>query len=212
MRFRTVQTLPAQPHKLTGYEQLDEKFQERFDKIVHEFLERNKPMHQLLGHAVPIQSAEMALECQLVSNGLYCGDGRGYHDPRAEKLARGSAGWLLLAMIDTGEPRGWMWGDGGCLYFWSRRDDLQTGRFENVWMIMQCLSAPSVLRPVPRQRQPGRVHPHAGPDLFPCAQVVRCRGRVDAGAALRLSLALKPADGIASLPASNREDSYESAI
>lgn len=138
MRFQAVQTLPVSPFKVTGYDELDEKSQERFDAIVHEYLERNKPMHQLLGNAVPIQGDNMQLECQLVSNGLYCGDGRGYNDPRAEKLGDGAKEWVLLAMIDTDEPRGWMWGDGGCLYFWIRQEDLKARRFENVWMILQC--------------------------------------------------------------------------
>lgn len=138
LRFQAVPTLPVVAQKVAGYEELDAKLQERFDAIVYEYLERNKPMHQLLGNAVPIQGDNMPLECQLVSNGLYCGDGTGYNDPRAEKLGAGAKDWVLLAMIDTDEPRGWMWGDGGCLYFWIRQEDLKARRFENVWMISQC--------------------------------------------------------------------------
>jgi uncharacterized protein YwqG len=138
MRFHAVQTLPVSPFKVAGYEELDEKSQKRFDDIVYEYLERNKPMHQLLGNAVPIQGDNMPLECQLVSHGLYCGDATGYNDPRAEKLGAGAKDWVLLAMIDTDEPRGWMWGDGGCLYFWIRQEDLKARRFENVWLISQC--------------------------------------------------------------------------
>lgn len=138
LRFQAIQSLPSEPQKVEGYEELSAELQERFDAIVYEYLERNKPMHQLLGNAVPIQSGDMALECQLVSHGLYCGDGRGYNDPRAEKLGAGAKDWVLLAMIDTDEPRGVMWGDGGCLYFWIRQEDLKARRFANVWMIAQC--------------------------------------------------------------------------
>jgi uncharacterized protein YwqG len=138
MRFQAVQTLPPVAQKVAGYEELDEKSQKRFDDIIYEYLERDKPMHQLLGNAVPIQGDDMPLECQLVSHGLYCGDGTGYNDPRAEKLGAGAKDWVLLAMIDTDESRGWMWGDGGCLYFWIRQEDLKARRFENVWMISQC--------------------------------------------------------------------------
>ena len=138
LRFQPVQTLPANPTTALGEPELPEKQQTVFDEVVYQFLERNKPMHQLLGAPVPIQGDNMPLECQLVSHGLYCGDGTGYNDPRAEKLKDGAQDWILLAMIDTDERAGWMWGDGGCLYFWIRRDDLRQRRFENVWMVSQC--------------------------------------------------------------------------
>lgn len=137
LQFRAVQTLPASPTAALGEPELAEKQQTVFDDIVYEYLEHDKPMHQLLGQPVPIQGDNMPLECQLVSNGLYCGDGTGYNDPRAEKFQDGAKDWVLLAMIDTDERAGWMWGDGGCLYFWIRRDDLRARRFENVWMVSQ---------------------------------------------------------------------------
>ena len=137
LQFRAMQTLPASPTAALGEPELPEKQQTVFDAIVYEYLEHDKPMHQLLGQPVPIQSDNMPLECQLVSNGLYCGDGTGYNDPRAEKFQDGAKDWVLLAMIDSDERAGWMWGDGGCLYFWIRRDDLRARRFENVWMVSQ---------------------------------------------------------------------------
>ena len=36
------------------------------------------PHHQMGGFPDPVQGDEMELECQLVSNGLYCGDSSGY--------------------------------------------------------------------------------------------------------------------------------------
>jgi hypothetical protein len=41
------------------------------------------PRHHLGGWANPIQNPDMALECQLASNGLYCGNSTGYQSPRA---------------------------------------------------------------------------------------------------------------------------------
>ncbi|HEY3209796.1 MAG TPA: YwqG family protein [Actinomycetota bacterium] len=46
-------------------------------------------IHRLLGHPNRIQR-DMQLECQLVTNGLYCGDDTGYEDPRAEILRSGA--------------------------------------------------------------------------------------------------------------------------
>jgi len=106
-------------------------------EIYDQFTERRNPWHQLLGHADPIQG-EMKLECQLVSHGLYCGDGTGYNDPKAKELAPGAAQWRLLLQVDSDEPLGMMWGDAGRLYFWITEDDLRNKRFENVWMISQC--------------------------------------------------------------------------
>lgn len=73
----------------------------------------------------------MRLECQLVSNGIYCGDPSGYQDPRRASLESGAADWQLLIQIDSDADRlGWMWGDMGRLYFWNRRQDLAAANFE----------------------------------------------------------------------------------
>ena len=97
-----------------------------------------QPAHQLFGHASPQQGNDMDLECQLVSNGLYCGDSRGYADPRAEALESGAADWRLLLQVDSDDDADMMWGDLGMLYFWIRHEDLRSRNFENTWMILQC--------------------------------------------------------------------------
>ena len=95
------------------------------------------PMHRLLGYADNIQG-DMHFECQLVTNGLYCGDRTGYQDPRAARLAAHAADWVLLLQVDSDDDTGMMWGDCGRLYFWIRREELVRGEFENVWFILQC--------------------------------------------------------------------------
>ena len=96
------------------------------------------PRHQVGGYASPVQTAEMELECQLVSNGLYCGDATGYQDPRAESLKAGAADWRLLLQVDSDDGLGVMWGDLGMLYFWVRAQDARAGDFSNAWLVMQC--------------------------------------------------------------------------
>lgn len=95
--------------------------------------------HHLLGYPQAIQN-DMRLECQLVTNGLYCGDSSGYNDPRADRLLGGAKDWNLLLQIDTDEERGpgWMWGDVGRLYFWIRDQDLASRKFDAAWMVLQC--------------------------------------------------------------------------
>lgn len=97
-----------------------------------------EPEHHLFGHPSPVQNNDMDLECQLVSNGLYCGDATGYENPMRRELELGRHDWLLLLQLDTDDDVGMMWGDCGKLYFWIQRDDLREGRFENCWMILQC--------------------------------------------------------------------------
>jgi uncharacterized protein YwqG len=46
--------------------------------------------------------------------------------------------WLLLLQLDSDDPIDVMWGDGGMLYFWIRRDDLANRRFDKTWMTLQC--------------------------------------------------------------------------
>jgi uncharacterized protein YwqG len=96
------------------------------------------PQHHLFGYPSPVQDNDMDLECQLASHGLYCGDRSGYEDPRARELEPGRSDWTLLLQLDTDDETRMMWGDGGMLYFWIRKDDLKAGRFEDCWMILQC--------------------------------------------------------------------------
>ena len=93
--------------------------------------------HQILGWPHVIQD-EMELECQLVTNGLYLGDLSGYKDPRRKELEPGADDWTLLIQIDSDDKAKMMWGDGGMLYVWIRRQDLAARKFEKAWTILQC--------------------------------------------------------------------------
>jgi len=95
------------------------------------------PWHRMFGWPDLVQNP-MQLECQLASNGIYVGDPKGYRHPRAAELAPGAADWLLLLQLDTDDEIGWMWGDTGTIYYWIRRQDLLTARFDQAWMIFQC--------------------------------------------------------------------------
>jgi uncharacterized protein YwqG len=81
----------------------------------------------------------MRLECQLVTNGIYCGDSSGYQDPRRSVLEKGAADWNLLLQIDSDEKQlGWIWGDTGRVYFWARRQDIALAEFDGSWALLQC--------------------------------------------------------------------------
>ena len=93
--------------------------------------------HHLFGYSSNVQG-DMQLEAQLVTNGLYCGDATGYEDPRAEELRAGASDWILLLQLDSDRDADLMWGDAGYLYYWIRAEDLAAGRFDRVWMSLQC--------------------------------------------------------------------------
>jgi uncharacterized protein YwqG len=122
-------TLPYEPKGIA----LSEEETDRYCELV----EAIGGHHRLLGYAEPIQN-EMELECELVTNGLYCGDSTGYNDPRAKQLEKSSVNWKLLLQIDSDENAEMMWGDAGRLYFWIRAEDLAPRQFSNCWMISQC--------------------------------------------------------------------------
>lgn len=94
-----------------------------------------QPRHRLLGHPQLIQN-DWRLECQLASNGIYCGDASGYSSERAARLSSAAGDWQLLLQIDSEEDL--MWGDNGCIYFCINKKDLERRRFDKVWLILQC--------------------------------------------------------------------------
>jgi uncharacterized protein YwqG len=138
--------LSAQEHySLPGWESdeihslnLSETQMDAFDAVKSELTpEYPSTCHQLLGWPDEIQGP-MELECQLVTNGLYCGDETGYKDPRAVELAPRAKDWRLLLQLDSDDNAGMMWGDAGRLYFWIREQDLIALSFDATWTILQC--------------------------------------------------------------------------
>lgn len=118
--------------KLELLEEEDDRYMDLLDDLAPE-----EPVHQLLGYPDPIQG-DMALECQLASNGIYCGDTSAYEHPRRHELEPGAEDWRLLLQVESDENAGMMWGDAGRLYFWIRIGDLLKRDFSRVWLILQC--------------------------------------------------------------------------
>ena len=94
--------------------------------------------NQILGYANCVQGT-MELECQLVTNGLYCGNETGFEDPRRKELEAGKDDWVLLLQIDSEDDKtGMMWGDLGRIYYWIRKQDLKNRDFQKTWCVLQC--------------------------------------------------------------------------
>jgi len=119
-----------------GHEVYDEFADGEDDKFWEEVYNDGN-LNKLLGYSDNIQG-DMELECELVTNGLYCGDPSGYNDPRAKELEPNAKNWRLLLQIDSNEENEMMWGDCGRLYFWIKKDDLLNRKFEKSWFSLQC--------------------------------------------------------------------------
>ncbi|MCA9312647.1 MAG: DUF1963 domain-containing protein [Phycisphaerales bacterium] len=103
-----------------------------------EALDEAGPHHQVGGWPHYVQGA-FWLECQLVSNGFYLGDGTyplGAAELGEQRIL--SQEWELLLQLDCDFVAGQEWGDMGRLYFVMRRSDVAEGRFDRAWMVLQC--------------------------------------------------------------------------
>lgn len=135
--FQTIRLPPPWNHPDVNSLQFDEDENEAYANF-RSSLFGKEPHHQFTGYPDVIQGAEMELECQLASNGLYCGNASGFEDPRAEVLAKGASDWRLLLQFDSDDELDIMFGDGGMLYFWIRQQDAQNEDFDGCWLVLQC--------------------------------------------------------------------------
>lgn len=95
-------------------------------------------INRILGYPEQIQG-DMQIECQMVSNGIFCGDGKAQEHPRYKELMTGAADWELLLQLDSEEENAQIiWGDVGRVYFWIHKKSLENREFDKVWFQLQC--------------------------------------------------------------------------
>lgn len=131
----TSLSLPAPASPAARALRLDDEQLDAYRDLVRA-LSTRRPRHRLLGHPDALQG-DMQLECELVTNGLYCGDVSGYQDPRRRLLEPQAEEWMLLLQLDSDRDAGMRWGDDGRLYFWIRTQDAAARKFSEVWMVLQ---------------------------------------------------------------------------
>ncbi|MEO8534541.1 MAG: YwqG family protein [Flavobacterium sp.] len=137
LNYQSTVNLPNYFSSLMDGIELTDEESEKYFQIIEE-VNQEEVINKILGHSDNVQGG-MELECELVTNGLYCGDESGYNDPKTTELAKNVDLWNLLFQIDSNEEdAGMMWGDCGRLYFWIKEEDLREKRFENAWLILQC--------------------------------------------------------------------------
>jgi uncharacterized protein YwqG len=135
--FRRIESHPSSERESVRSLDLTDREHDKLGDIAYSVFEKS-PQHQIAGFPSPVQGDEMELECQLASNGLYCGDSSGYTDPRVDKLKVGAGSWKLLFQMDSDDELNVMWGDAGIIYYWIEESAARSGDFSNAWLILQC--------------------------------------------------------------------------
>lgn len=132
--FSEELTLALQPKLEIASLQWSETDQQHYDAALQQLTgAQTHPIHRLLGHPDTIQD-DMRMECQLAANGVA---DPGSAPDKVAQLATGANDWILLLQVDSDPNVGMNWANSGMLYFWIRRDDLASKRFDNTWVVLQ---------------------------------------------------------------------------
>jgi uncharacterized protein YwqG len=142
-------TLPSPQSAAVAAFHLDRQEQDRYYDLAKDLHELNgnsaygHPSHWLLGYPEPLQGDDMAMECQYAAHGL--SHEQMYSDPHgspfvpSQELLEGIADWRLLLQMGEDDNAGMQWNDSGCIYYWIRRQDLQSHRFDQTRIVEQSL-------------------------------------------------------------------------
>ncbi len=130
----SINMLDYQSSLMDGFTLEDEE-EGNYENLIEEIYEDE--IFKLLGHSNNVQGG-MELECELVTNGIYCGGPEGYQNPKRKNLEENKGLWNLLFQMDSSDDIGTMWGDCGRIYYWIRENDLKERKFENSWAVLQC--------------------------------------------------------------------------
>lgn len=141
-----IHVMFRQEASLPGWEDFSEKWpdadDEKFDEVMEALgIEEPDVCSRLLGWPNVIQNS-MAAECELVGQGYYLGGSWETVPKETFRQAEETSleNWRLLLQLDMVENGDFclMFGDGGRIYFYIRREDLLARRFDRVWLILQC--------------------------------------------------------------------------
>jgi uncharacterized protein YwqG len=148
LRFSTEVTLPGETAGLPASLALDiveldawQRLRERLAALQGVEVEDRAvdwhALHRLLGHPDTTHEG-MALDAQLVYNGVDLNTGDRYFDPRVGTLESGADDWRLLLQLSSDDELGLALGyPVGRLFVWIREEDLKHGRFGDVWAFVR---------------------------------------------------------------------------
>lgn len=143
-KFPEIQLGFSKKYDLPCYEEFTELYDyedwDHYDQVkATRGCEIEENISKLLGYADVIQGG-MLLECEQVTNGIYCG---GLPDAAPEELKKFKENcdqWQLLFQLDTVTTNDFelMFGDCGRIYFYIKKENLENCNFDDCWLILQC--------------------------------------------------------------------------
>lgn len=98
LSFKNEINLPNLQSSIVPFSKISEAEWEAYHEVIEPSWQAKA--NKLLGHSDNVQDG-MELECELVANGLSCGDGSAYHHPRIAEFEKNVAQWQLLLQIDS---------------------------------------------------------------------------------------------------------------
>ena len=134
----------SKKYDLPCYEEFTELYDynnwDEYDEIkALKGFEAEEVISKLLGYADVIQNG-MLLECEEVTNGIYCGNAIEINPEELEKYKKDCEQWQLLFQLDTVTTDDFelMFGDCGRIYFYITKNNLEKCNFDECWLILQC--------------------------------------------------------------------------
>lgn len=126
------------------YEELYDNYDFNLWEEYNNFLKKEgyyssgKNSTKLLGYSDNIQG-DMLLECELVTNGVNCGDVAGCNSQKRKELQKSKDQWKLLFQLDTVTTKDFqlMFRDCGRIYYYIKEEDLKNRNFDDIWLVLQ---------------------------------------------------------------------------
>ncbi|MBQ2824485.1 MAG: DUF1963 domain-containing protein [Oscillospiraceae bacterium] len=114
-------------------EEESDEYSDAYDDVYDELPEK---LSKLLGYPNYIQGY-IPLECELVSRGIYTGQG---YPELTQNMKEAAKEWVLLFQLDSFDCSECtlMFGDDGRIYWFIRKEDLAAGNFDKAQLILQC--------------------------------------------------------------------------
>ena len=143
-KFPEIQLGFSKKYDLPCYEEFTELYDyedwDHYDQVKSiKGHENEETISKLLGYADLIQGG-MLLECEQVTNGIYCGGTSEITPEELKKFKENCDQWQLLFQLDTVTTNEFelMFGDCGRIYYYIKKEDLKKCKFDDCWLILQC--------------------------------------------------------------------------
>ena len=130
--------MPLPSESTAAYDRLDlnqterDNFNEVIDLTIDEY-----PENQLAGYPYLIQSTPPEVFCALAVSGRDPFDFPEEGSDDYRQIQEQAVDWGLLLQLTSDDNPGFLWGDGGHLYFLGDRKEMEAGNFDTTWVFYE---------------------------------------------------------------------------